>query len=139
MRLARATQPELEEVLGPIKVRAHFVRAARQQKLAWVHPVRQSCHAHVHVLAQQDLNAAHGRVLAGLVRVEHEHCGIAKAPQRPRVMLCQRCAQDGHHVIQTELVGHDHVRVTLHDDGRTRAADALPGLRDAVEAASLVE
>ena len=49
------------------------------------------------------------------------------------VFRAQGSAQNGHGVVEAVLMGHDHVGVAFHHQGRAGFADRLPGKIQAIE------
>ena len=107
-------QLEVERVLRRRQRAAKRFNPARHQKVAGVHPLRQSRDRQFGVFLQEQFQGAVDPGASPLVCIVHENHARAIPAEHLHVAGGERGAHRRDHVRHTHLVGHQDVGVPLH-------------------------
>ena len=97
-----------------------------QKEVAGVEVRGQGEHAQIQLASQEQLQGAIRRGLPGLVAVKDQTTRSASRAERPEMILAQSRPQRADDVAEPDLMGRDHVGVTLDHGHPARLAARRP-------------
>ena len=102
-------------------------------------PLRECDHAHVESLADCELHAAQGGVLARRIGVKAQEEARRQPAELTQVRFGERRSHRGDDGLEPRLAERDHVGVALHDHRALLLRDRRPGQVEPVEDVAFVE